>query len=129
MNDKRTATFSNKPKALAWVIGIALTGLLVTGCNSQSKPEETAIVVRPALVEQVSTQRNDHLSFNGVVRAAERADLSFRINGRLTDILVEEGDRVVRGQLLATLDSKDAEIALASAELELNNLAAEYKRA
>jgi RND family efflux transporter MFP subunit len=129
VNDTRTATFRNKPKAMAWLFGISLTGLLLAGCNSQSKTVETTAVVRPALVESVSAHKNAHLSFNGVVRASERADLSFRINGRLTDILVEEGDRVVRGQLLATLDSKDAEIALASAELELDNLAAEYKRA
>ncbi|ODS11737.1 efflux RND transporter periplasmic adaptor subunit [Vibrio scophthalmi] len=123
-----TAT-SAKLKSLALAIGISLSGVMLTGCGAEAETPVVKKSVKPALTETVTASRGDNLSFNGVVRAAERADLSFRIGGRLTDIMVKEGDRVIQGQLLARLDSRDAEIALASARLELNNVESEYQRA
>ncbi|MGF1750374.1 MULTISPECIES: efflux RND transporter periplasmic adaptor subunit [Vibrio] len=129
MENTHTFATTNTLKTQALVIGLSLSGLLLTGCQPESKPHALEPAIRPALIETVTRQSNEHLSFNGVVRAAERADLSFRVGGRLTEILAQEGDRVVKGQLLAKLDSRDAEIALASAQLELNNVEAEYRRA
>ena len=116
-------------KSLALAIGMSMSGVMLVGCGAEAPPSVVAPVIKLALTETVSASRGDNLSFNGVVRAAERADLSFRIGGRLTDILVKEGDNVSQGQLLARLDSRDAEISLASAKLELNNVEAEYLRA
>jgi HlyD family secretion protein len=47
------------------------------------------------------------------------AQMSFRIPGRLEKRLVDEGDRVTRGQLLATLEKTDQQIAVAGAEAGL----------
>jgi len=58
----------------------------------------------------------------------QRADLAFRIGGRLTYIFVKEGDQVKQGQLLAKLDDRDAQTAFESAQLELKNARAEYQR-
>ncbi len=44
-------------------------------------------------------------------------------------MLVKEGDQVEEGQLVAKLDSADAEIALTTARVELNNARSEYQRA
>lgn len=116
-------------KRNALAVGITLSLLVVTGCNND-KPQQTVnLEPKPALIEIVSPQAGDELSFNGIVRASERADLSFRINGRLTEILVKEGDEVKQGQLLAELDARDAKTALESAELELKNTRLEYSRA
>ncbi|KHT62214.1 hemolysin secretion protein D [Photobacterium gaetbulicola] len=116
-------------KTLAMAVGLAITGLSLFGCGQETEPSVVAPVVRPALTEVVSVSRSDSLSFNGVVRAAERAELAFRVGGRLTELLVGEGERVKKGQVLARLDSRDAITALASAKLELNNTEAEYLRA
>lgn len=118
-----------RSKSLMLAIGLSISGMTLTGCGVEAKAPVVKQTVRPVLTETVVASRNDHLMFNGVIQAAERADLSFRISGRLTNILVKEGDRVEQGQLLATLDSHDAEIALASARLELNNVQVEYERA
>ncbi|GAK87793.1 probable Co/Zn/Cd efflux system membrane fusion protein [Vibrio ponticus] len=115
---------------IALAIGLSVMSLSLVGCGEEAKaPAETAPVVKPALTEIVSASRSDSLSFNGVVRAAERADLSFRVGGLITELLVNEGDRVIKGQVLARLDSRDAQTALASAKLELSNVEVEYQRA
>ncbi|WP_428795964.1 efflux RND transporter periplasmic adaptor subunit [Vibrio kasasachensis] len=116
-------------KALAMAVSLSIASLALVGCGEEVKPTVIAPVVKPALTELVSATRGDSLSFNGVVRAAERADLSFRVGGMLTQLLVNEGDRVREGQLLARLDSRDAQTALASAKLELKNTEVEYQRA
>ncbi|STO57253.1 efflux RND transporter periplasmic adaptor subunit [Grimontia hollisae] len=111
------------------IASVLAASFLLAGCGEEPVEQEAAPVIKPALTEIVQAQRAADLSFNGVVRAAERADLSFRIGGRLTDILVKEGDEVKKGQLLARLDARDAKTALASAELELKNTTLEYERA
>jgi len=49
--------------------------------------------------------------------------------GRVTDLLVEEGDHVKRGQLLAALLRDEAEIRFNKAELKATNAALAYERA
>ncbi|MFA0725309.1 biotin/lipoyl-binding protein, partial [Vibrio sp. 10N.222.49.E5] len=44
-------------------------------------------------------------SFNGQVMPAELTPLSFKLPGEIKRVLVEAGDRVEKGQLLATLDN------------------------
>lgn len=109
--------------------GIALSALLLGGCGNEDVQQTMTEVIQPALTERVMPRANDDLSFNGVVRAAERANLAFRIGGLITDIRVKEGDPVKKGQLLAILDARDAKTALASAELELESTEDDYTRA
>ncbi|WP_098413753.1 efflux RND transporter periplasmic adaptor subunit [Vibrio sp. ES.051] len=118
---------------LAHIKRIVLTGLLAStfllvGCGEQTNTQTDTPVIQPALIEVVSPQRASDLVFNGVVRASQRADLAFRIGGLLTEIKVDEGDSVKKGQLLATLDDRDAINTLASAQLELQNTEQEYQR-
>jgi len=49
--------------------------------------------------------------------------------GRVTELKVEEGERVAKGQLLAALDRRDAEIAYEKAKLNEANARQAYERA
>lgn len=109
--------------------GVALTTFLLGGCTEEKVQQTAEVIVQPALTEVVASSSGDELNFNGVVRAAERADLSFRVGGMLTDIKVKEGDQVRKGDLLAQLDARDARTELESARLELKNAEDDYKRA
>ncbi|MCC6559214.1 MAG: efflux RND transporter periplasmic adaptor subunit, partial [Polyangiaceae bacterium] len=53
------------------------------------------------------------LSASGYVVARTRSIVAPKIPGRLAEVLVEEGERVQEGQLLARLDDEDARAALA----------------
>ncbi len=58
------------------------------------------------------------IRFSGNIEVIE-AQMSFRTPGRLAERLVEEGDTVQAGQILARLDKSDQTIAVAQAEANL----------
>lgn len=109
--------------------GVALATVLLGGCTEETVQQTTDVVIQPALTEVVVSSTGDDLNFNGVVRSAERADLAFRVGGMLTEIQVNEGDQVRKGDLLARLDPRDARTDLESAQLELKNARDDYERA
>ena len=67
--------------------------------------------------------------FPGVVDAIQRADLSFRIQGKIIEILVREGDSVEKDQVLAKLDPTDYQIVLNDREASYKTAKANYDRA
>ncbi|MBD1388226.1 efflux RND transporter periplasmic adaptor subunit [Neiella sp. HB171785] len=109
------------------VAAVLAFGSLVACSPAPEQPQ--AAVVRPVLTEVVSAAATNGHSLTGTVQAAQRADLSFRIAGRLTAILVQEGDVVEAGQLLATLESSDLQLAKKAAELEYESARADHQRA
>ncbi|WP_419914178.1 efflux RND transporter periplasmic adaptor subunit [Hoeflea sp.] len=62
----------------------------------------TTVSARPILLE--SGYAVDRV-FIGQVEAQRQADISFELGGKLEQILVDEGDMVFEGQVLATLDT------------------------
>ncbi len=59
------------------------------------------------------------LNASGYVVAQQEAAVAAEITGMVTRVLVNEGDRVTRGQILATLDDSAARATLDSAESQL----------
>jgi RND family efflux transporter MFP subunit len=57
-------------------------------------------------------------SYTGTIRPQHEAALGFRLPGKLLSRLVNVGDRVVAGQILARLDDTDARLELEAAEAE-----------
>ena len=99
-------------KWLIVVTVICLFSVLFTGCaGSQSAVQETAKATRDNLVISVDVSGN--------LEMPRKVDLSFGTSGRIKEIMVEEGDRVVKGQTLAKLDAPVLEANVAMAELNL----------
>jgi multidrug efflux pump subunit AcrA (membrane-fusion protein) len=59
------------------------------------------------------------VSASGTVAAAHEADLSFGVSGTVTDVRVAAGDKVAKGQVLATVDRTSLRAALAAARSSL----------
>jgi RND family efflux transporter MFP subunit len=85
-------------------------------------------VVRPVAMLTVGTAQNRGLMFPGTAQATERADLAFRVPGALLELPVNEGDRVIRGQLLARLDPIDFQLDLDQAKATFEKAEADYTR-
>ncbi|MDF1516033.1 MAG: HlyD family efflux transporter periplasmic adaptor subunit [Anaerolineae bacterium] len=64
----------------------------------------------------------------GFLHASEKRVLSFQTAGFIEEILVEEGDVVKAGDLLATLDPADAQLAVRQAETALQQTEAQLAR-
>ena len=60
------------------------------------------------------------VSAEGVILPAREVGVAFRVSGRVAEILVEEGQRVETGEVLARLESAHAEAAVAQAESGLD---------
>ncbi len=105
----------------AWWWGAALSGLL--GCGSGAPEEVTStrpIVVRTARVTESGEAAAR--SYTGVVRSADEAVLSFAVAGRLDALLVEAGDVVEAGQVVARLDAERYQLAVDAARGRLEEL-------
>jgi RND family efflux transporter MFP subunit len=72
---------------------------------------------------------------DGVVQPVRQSTVAAQANGRVLSLLVRAGDRVKRGQLLATIDDREAQTGvqrsqaqLAQAQAELFNAQASFER-
>lgn len=57
--------------------------------------------------------------FSGVVEAADRSSIGFEVSGNVSEVRVDVGDRISKGQVLAVLDQHTFHINVKAAEAEL----------
>lgn len=96
-----------------FVIGLVATAIWLNVVPSQSLEQtessrERAVPVQVTSLEAVAGYSSERL-YTGLVRAGRTTQASFLGRGEITKILVEEGQRVRKGQLLALLDSRALE--------------------
>lgn len=95
---KTHMTWSLVPRLSA--LAIALSAM--TGCSDT--PESGTAEARTAYVASVRQAAGDQRAYIGTVRATQRGQLSFPVSGKVSAVLVEPGDVVRKGQVLARLD-------------------------
>lgn len=84
---------------------------------------------RPVMVQSIESAGEARvLRYSGRVEAAEGTQLAFQADGRITRFLVNDGERVERGQVLAELDDTDYRLQLREAEVALRTLEADVAR-
>lgn len=92
---------------------IAVASLLLTAC---SEPPAPAAIVKPVFVTTVTPANSaQSRSFTSAVRARVETELGFRTGGKVVERLVEVGDSVKAGQVLARLDPADYQLAVKAA--------------
>jgi len=98
--------------------------LALAACSRQPAPAEP---VRSVKVVTVGAQALSGESvYAGELRAQVESRLGFRVAGKLTQRLVDAGQRVSAGQALATLDPQDYQLSAQAAQAQL--LAAQTQR-
>jgi RND family efflux transporter MFP subunit len=68
------------------------------------------------------------LTFPAVAVAADKSTLSFRLQGEVIRIMIQPGDRVTKGQLLAQLDHTDYQLEVDDAQAQYNVANSQYRR-
>ena len=116
---------------MRWILA---TLLLAAGCGSKEEPA-TAVVsaasqaaIQAAVVEITSSQVPVRVEVTGQVTPIFQAVLSSRIQGTIDTLLVREGTRVSKGQILLQLDNRDVQADLARAMAEEENARTQLKR-
>jgi RND family efflux transporter MFP subunit len=133
----RTAT---SPRRASRVLGwTALSAAcLVVGAGLWLRADPTAPVVAAAATPPTQAAAESAvtppasasvLDASGYVVARRQATLMSKITGRLVEVLVEEGQRIAAGQVIARLDNTNATAALAQAEALLARAEAELRAA
>lgn len=90
--------------------------------NSQapsSVPEDTAVAVQTTNVVDITVPRT--LRLTGNLRGAKETDLAANVSGMLMATLVERGQMVKEGEVIARVDVKSAALALAEAKVQVEN--------
>jgi len=109
-----------RPKLAVCAIAAALAlAALPAGCR-KPPAEKPAAPVRPVKTMTIQPAGEGLTrAFSGSVRAGQEAELAFRVGGKVERILVQVGDEVDEGRLLASLDRRDYEIAVRNTESNL----------
>ncbi len=110
------------------VVTLSLSTLL-TGCNKAiSEPAEPLIKpVKLLAVKDLTVDDSD--AFLARIDATYRAQLSFQVGGEVEKLLVRMGQGVEKGEVLATLDPKDLQLALDAAQAQYVLAKTQWERA
>jgi membrane fusion protein, multidrug efflux system len=71
---------------------------------------------------------NDLLSFSGSTEATATVNLGFMVGGKVSRMMVDEGSKVSKGELIADLETTDYMLALDIANANLQKVQDEYNR-
>lgn len=108
-------------------VGIA-AGMWLSGETAIEQGMQAQQSASGAPVPSSGSSAADEFTASGYIVARRIATVSAQVTGRLTDVLIEEGSTVQRGQLLARLDPAGAQVDLASADASLaRSFAAEQR--
>ena len=110
-------------------IALALTAVMLSACNAENNKGQAADEAVRVEVTQVKTATSDRTSrYSGTVEEESGTLLSFAVGGTVSRVLVDEGDRVGKGQLIATLDTEQLTHNHASAQAALAQAEDAYRR-
>ncbi len=115
-------------RKLSYITLLLASSFLLAACE---KPVETFVAAsRPVKTIVVGGDiTGDTRTFPAEVDAIQKADISFRVSGKIQKIFVKEGDEVKKGQVLAELDPTDFEITLKDRKASYSTAKANFDRA
>ena len=119
----------NKRKCAA-LAGSALLAALLAGCNSgharlgEPPPAPLPVVIATPTVADIAATYQT----TATIAADAEAPILARVAGEVVEILVEEGDVVRQGQMLARLDGERLRIEMQRAKAEFEKTTREYRR-
>jgi len=101
------------------LVAVALGAL--TACSEEKKVEAPDPVRPVKVVEIGGPEIGRSLVYSGSVRARTEMNLGFRVAGKITERLVDVGDRVEPGTVLARLDAVDYQLSVRRADADLTS--------
>ena len=121
----------SRSACISHIVAAALLLCTLAGCKAEKTEanlttltEKVPVSVNP--VTRITTKQT--IAVSGTLEADQTAPLSFLVPGRVDRLLVDEGRRVKKGDLLATLEPDDYRNSLAIAEAALSLAKDNYER-
>lgn len=104
---------------------VLLIGSL-SSCNDKKIKSKSVQYVKTTVAESVGEE--SMVSYTGKTKASETVNPSFKVSGTISNVYVNEGDYVKKGQLIASLDSHDYEVQLEATQAEYDQIKADAER-
>jgi membrane fusion protein (multidrug efflux system) len=107
-------------------VALALVGSLVAGCrrpeeaSASQPPREASPLVHAQTATVVERPMPQYLVLTGSLRADQESNIAADANGKVLQLLVERGQPVRRGQVIATLDARSASLSATAAQAQAN---------
>lgn len=96
-----------------------IAALVLSGC-SEAPASEADKSPRPVqVIELGNHHQNQTKLFSGILEAADSANLAFKVPGTIQQVLVNTGDTVTQGQVIARLDPHDYQVTVMELEARL----------
>lgn len=85
--------------------------------------------VRSVKLTSPEPRRSDYcINYPAVVKESNETGLGFKTAGQISRVYVKEGDYVKQGQLLATLDASDYQLAVNALQVQYDQMKSEFGR-
>jgi RND family efflux transporter MFP subunit len=112
-----------------WALPAISASLLLVACSPHTPPTDarTQAPLVEVMTVQVSTENSRR--FTGTVAARVQSSLGFRVGGKITERLIEVGQRVRRNQPLMRLDSSDLALGVSAQNSSVDAARAKSARA
>ncbi|MAM00452.1 efflux RND transporter periplasmic adaptor subunit [Hydrocarboniclastica marina] len=111
------------------VIALGATAYLMQPADSADDEGPRGRVTHVNVVQPERAQIQDRLRAVGTARARNSVDIVSEVDGRIVDIHFTEGQQVVQGDRLVSLDKRQAQADMAVAEARLKDAEAKFRRA
>lgn len=113
----------------SWFVVMAMAAMCVALTSCGGKKAQTADDVRYVKTAQAQRMADAaELNYPGKTRSSEEVNVAFRVSGPIRRVLVNEGQYVRRGQLIAEMDPRDYEVQLAATQAEYEQVKADAER-
>lgn len=115
-------------------ISALFIAVLMTACGEkETKKQETVSatdeILTPVQLAKIETvSRSESIVASGLVASSEEAKLSFKIGGVIQKIYVSEGQKVGKGQLLASLNMTEIDAQVSQAKYGVEKAERDFKR-
>ncbi|OLP42385.1 efflux RND transporter periplasmic adaptor subunit [Rhizobium oryziradicis] len=107
-------------RELLWSALVGASMVLLAGC-SQEKKADAKNEERPVKTVEVAAAKSiKQLDYSGSVKARYDVSLSFRVGGKILERVVNVGEHVKSGDLLARIDPSDYQLGVSKAEADLD---------
>jgi HlyD family secretion protein len=124
-------------KGKFYFVGLAAIALASIGCVDRAKQTQAKTTQelvsnpsRPVTVEPVQFKTvSQTLDVTGEVTTSQDSQIGAKRSGRVTSVLVKDGDAVKAGQLLATLDNSDIQAQVQQAYASVSGAQAQVAQA
>lgn len=116
-----------KYSRLSMIILGALASISFISCSKDSKTSTSPY--RNVILSQIETSGGlKSGNYSGIIEEGKNVNAAFMTGGKLLTLHAKEGDRVRKGQLLASLDDTDYQIGVNQLQVQFRQMEAEKNR-